>query len=192
MFRKRISIICFAVIFTVLLGAGCGRKEAADSGGTSYKVTESGTAATESEEDGTEGIMKDETGGPAEDADQAGPGAFNMENRESTGPDKAEVFAERVQEAVADRDMEAFADLLSYPCVFITGDQDTIILQKREDLMKQNPDMVFGDDLMVAVANVDTASLKMTKEGTVMGEESPGITFLENAKEGIGITEIRE
>lgn len=192
MFRKRISTICIAVIITVLLAA-CGRKETADSGGVSSSVTETETGAMAMEKSREEAEAEDGAGGPGEENDQAGPGGEAMEERESEGPDKqAEAFAEMVQEAVADKDMEAFADLLSYPCVFITGDQETIILQKQEDLMKQNPDMIFGDDLMVAVANVDTAALKMTEEDVTLGDGLSGITFREITKRGFGIIEIKE
>ncbi|WP_077611510.1 hypothetical protein [Clostridium sp. Marseille-P2415] len=193
MFRKKISYICFAVAAAVLFAAGCGRKEAADSGGTPSEVTESETAAIRMEKAITEGSTEEETAGSEEDMGQAGPGTESMDSSESAGPGKkVEAFAERIQEAVADRDMEAFADLLLYPCVFVTGDQETIILKQRDDLMKQNPDMVFGDDLMIAVANVDTVTLKMTEEGVILGEGASNITFKEKSDGSIGITEIRE
>ena len=115
-----------------------------------------------------------------EDMEQAGPGSDIPETTEAADPDKkAEAFAEKVQEAVADRDLEALADMLSYPCIFITGDQDTLTIEKRDDLVKQNPDMVFGDDLMVSVANVDTADLDIKDQRVVLGEGESNITFKE-------------
>ena len=128
-----------------------------------------------------------------EDMDQSGPGTEATEEVESTGPGKkVEAFAEKIQEAVGDRDLQAFGDLLFYPCVLLTGDEETITLKSREDLLKQNPDMVFGDDLMIAVANVDTVSLKKTDQGVVMGEGDSRITFQERSDGSYGITEIRE
>jgi hypothetical protein len=124
---------------------------------------------------------------------QPGPGAGFTESEESAGPGKkVEAFAEKIQEAVGDRDLEAFAGLLVYPCVFITGDGETITFHSREDLFKQNPDMVFGDDLMVAVANVDTVSLKVTDQGVTMGEGASAITFKEQSDGSFEITEIKE
>jgi len=193
MFRKKISYICFAVVMAALLTAGCGRKEDAGTGRASSEVTESETAAVKMDQTMTDESEEEETAGEEAELFQAGPGAEAEESTESSSPDnKTEAFAEKIQEAVADKDLEAFADLLFYPCVFVTVDQETIILEKREDLIKQNPDMVFGDDLMVAVANVDTASLNITKQGVILGEGASNITFREKSDGSIGITEIRE
>ena len=140
---------------------------------------------------GTE--LGDEETVPEENMDQSGPGIEAVKNDESTGAGKkVEAFAEKIQEAVGDRDLEAFANLLFYPCIFVTADEETITLKNQEDLFKQNPDMVFGDDLMVAVANVDTVSLKMTDKGVAMGEGNSKIIFQEKSDGSLGIIEIRE
>lgn len=192
MLKKKIGLFCFAVVMTAVLAAGCGRKNAADIGGSSSETAKTETAAVRMEKSGTE-EKADEEAVTEEDMNQSGPGTEATEEEESAGPGKkVEAFAEKIQEAVADRDLQALGDLLFYPCVFITGDEETITLNSLEDLLKQNPDMVFGDDLMVAVANVDTVSLKMTDKGVVMGEETSKVTFQERSDGSLGITEIRE
>ena len=192
MLKKKIGLFCFAAVMTVVLAAGCGRKNAADIGGSSSETAKTETAAVRMEKSGTE-EKADEEAVTEDDMDQSGPGTEATEEEESSGPGKkVEAFAEKIQEAVADRDLQALGDLLFYPCVFITGDVETITLNSLEDLLKQNPDMVFGDDLMVAVANVDTVSLKMTDKGVVMGEETSKVTFQERSDGSLGITEIRE
>ncbi|WP_313181064.1 hypothetical protein [Lacrimispora sp.] len=191
MLKKKISLFCFAVAFAVLLTAGCGRKQAADLGKAPSEAANTETAAVRMEKSGTN--QGDEETVSEEDMGQPGPGIEAVESEESTGAGKkVEAFAEKIQEAVGDRDLEAFADLLFYPCVFVTADEETITLKKREDLFKQNPDMVFGDDLMVAVANVDTVSLNMTDKGVTMGEGTSKITFQERSDGSFGIIEIRE
>lgn len=191
MLKKKISLFCFAVAFAVLLPAGCGRKQAADLGGAPSEAAKTETAAVRMEKSGTN--QGDEETVSEEDMGQPGPGIEAAESEESTGAGKkVEAFAEKIQEAVGDRDLEAFADLLFYPCVFVTADEETIPLKNREDLFKQNPDMVFGDDLMVAVANVDTVSLNMTDKGVTMGEGTSKITFQERSDGSFGIIEIRE
>ncbi|WP_394525874.1 hypothetical protein [Lacrimispora sp. JR3] len=190
--KKKISCICFAILVAALLTAGCGRKEASDSSGTPIETTESEMGDSPMKR---AGIQEETSESPKEEEaevmGEAGPGA--MESSESQGPDKkVEAFAEKVQEAVSDRDLEALADLISYPCVFITGDQEKIILKNSGDLTKQNPDMVFGDDLMVAVANVDTGTLKETQKGVVLGEGDSNITFQVKPDGTIGIIEIIE
>lgn len=191
MLKKKISLFCFAVAFAVLLTAGCGRKQAADLGKAPSEAAKTETAAVRMEKSGTN--QGDEETVSEEDMGQPGPGIEAVESEESTGAGKkVEAFAEKIQEAVGDRDLEAFADLLFYPCVFVTADEETITLKNREDLFKQNPDMVFGDDLMVAVANVDTVSLNMTDKGVTMGEGTSKITFQERSDGSFGIIEIRE
>lgn len=178
-----------------LFTAGCGRKETGDAQKASSQATEAETEAGLMKKTAEEKSEREETQSSVsgEDMEQEGPGAEIFESTQADDPDKkAEAFAEKIQEAVADRDLEALADLLSYPCVFITGDQDTLTLEKRDDLVKQNPDMVFGDDLMVSVANVDTADLDIKGQGVVLGEGESNITFKEMPDGTMGITEIRE
>ena len=76
--------------------------------------------------------------------------------------------------------------------VFITMDKETMSVKKKEDFLKQNPDMIFGDDLMVAVANVDTGTLKKIEEDMALGEGESRIIFQSNQDGSIGIIEIKE
>jgi outer membrane murein-binding lipoprotein Lpp len=184
MIRNKTSCICFAICMAAVLITGCGSRKAVDSVGTPGITTESETAANEMDKAMIQEDVSAEEG-------QEGPGA--MESSESPGTDKkSEAFAEKVQEAIADRDLEALADLLAYPCKFISMDKETIVFEKREDLLKLNPDMIFGDDLMVAVANVDTGSLNTKDEKIVLGEGESRITFQAGQDGSIGIIEIKE
>jgi hypothetical protein len=184
MIRNKTSCICFVIIMTAVLTAGCGSRKAVDSVGTPGITTESGTAASNLEK----AMIQED---PAEEEGQEGPGA--MESSESPESDKrAEAFAEKIQEAIADRDLESLADLLSYPCNFISMDKETMVFEKREDLIKLNPDMVFGDDLMVAVANVDTGSLNTIEKNIVLGEGESKITFQSSQDGSFGIVEVKE
>lgn len=188
MFRKKFGCICFIFLCTALFMAGCGSKKNMDQA-SSFAETEAGLAkrAVAKESTGTEAAASE-----AEADVTEGPGAGYMET-EAAGPEKkAEAFAEQVQEAVSDRDLEALADLVAYPCIFITGDMETLTIEKRDDLVKENPDKVFGDDLMVSVANVDTADLEIRDRTVILGEGESGITFKEYDNGSLGIIEIRE
>jgi hypothetical protein len=194
MLRKRFGIVCFIIALAVLFAAGCGKKgesaaglstaqmtesEAADSN-IKKSISDSSTEGTVSSEDTKpDSLMKDQEEMRADET-YGGPGK------------QAEAFAEKIQEAVSDRNLEELAELIAYPCVFINGDQETIILKKQEDLLKLNPDMVFGDDLMISIAKVDTATLKKSEEGIVMGEGASRIVFQETADGSIGITKMKE
>lgn len=184
MIRNKTSCICFVIIMAAVLTAGCGSKKAVDSVETSGITTESETAAGNLEK----AMIQEDS---VEEEGQEGPGA--TESSESLELDhRAEAFAEKIQEAIADRDLESLADLLQYPCSFISMDKETIVFEKREDLIKLNPDMVFGDDLMIAVANVDTGSLNTIEKNIVLGEGESKITFQSNEEGSFGIIEIKE
>ena len=194
MFKNRYGFICFAIALTVFFAIGCGKKEEPTASLETVQTTKSEISAEKQEQVTKESAEKELLF--AEESDESCPGTdeevgLNDETYEGPGQ-QAEAFAEKIQEAVSDRDLNALAELINYPCVFITGDKETIMLKKEEDLLKQNSDMVFGDDLMVAVANVDTGTLKKTKEGVTLGEEASRIVFKEFNESSFGITEIKE
>lgn len=190
MIRNKTSCICFVIIMAAVLTAGCGSKKAVDSVGTPGITTESETAASNLEKAMIQEDSAEDEGQEGQEG-QEGPGA--TESSESPESDnRAEAFAEKIQEAIADRDLESLADLLLYPCSFISMDKETIVFEKREDLIKLNPDMVFGDDLMIAVANVDTGSLNTIEKNIVLGEGESKITFQLNQEGSFGIIEIKE
>ena len=174
MLRKLYSSIILTVLLMVVLLAGCAGKENIKATKEMDK-TELRSAANPMEEAMSEISVEEETSIETEERDE-----------------KLEAFAEIVQEAVSDRNLEALSDLLSYPCKLVTVDQETISLNDKEDLMKQNPDLVFGDDLMIAIANVDTATLKPSRDGVILGEGSSFLVFHKMETGDYGINEIRE
>lgn len=104
-----------------------------------------------------------------------------------------EAFAERIQEAVMDRNMEAMAELSSFPLEIVTSDGEDLRFMNRNEFLKQNPDLIFGDDLMMAIANIDTATLEQTADGVAMGEtKGPHIRYVTGTDGSYGIVQIRE
>lgn len=120
-----------------------------------------------------------------------GPGS-DLEDEDESGDKDIEAFAELVQEAVADKDMESLAALASFPLKLETADGESFVFESREDFLKENPDLIFGDDLMVTIAGVDTATLELKGDGVTMGEETPYIRYEKMEDESFAITEIRE
>ena len=140
---------------------------------------------------GCSGKSASQAAGAAEAA--AGPGAEDCGAAESEAGDKdIEAFAELVQEAVADRDMEALADLAAFPLNLETADGEKMTFADRNEFLKQNPDLIFGDDLMVAIAGVDTATLEANADGVTMGEENPHIRYKKTEDGTFRIMDIRE
>ena len=194
MFRKtRYFFFCFTLALLVS-ATGCAKAKSPAGSKTSAQVP--GPEQKNPLESEASAFLSQSEDEDTEDTDTADFTA-HADSKEAPGTSlspakKAEAFAEMVQEAVADRDLEAFASLLYYPCLITTKEQETVILETKEDLMKQNPELVFGEDFMVAVANVDTAALEQSDEGFLLGEEFAGITFAEKPNGNFGIKEIRE
>ena len=189
--RGKILAVLLAVI-TVLAAGGCSGKSASEAVGaaetTAAKATEAPfRAEIEKEEETTPEDMEKEARAAA------GPGAEDGGAAESEAGDKdIEAFAELVQEAVADRDMEALADLAAFPLNLETADGEKMTFADRNEFLKQNPDLIFGDDLMVAIAGVDTATLEANADGVTMGEESPHIRYKKTEDGTFRIMDIRE
>lgn len=139
--------------------------------------------APEEERTGAARREDDTAGGP-----DAGLNAVKEEDRKGN----IEAFAELIQEAVADRDMEALADLIVFPVTLHTTDGEALTFRDREEFLKQNPDLIFGDDLMMAVANVDTAVLEMKDGAVMLGGENVFIRYEAAEDKTLGIVEIRE
>lgn len=139
--------------------------------------------APEEERTGAARREDDTAGGP-----DAGLNAVKEEDRKGN----IEAFAELIQEAVADRDMEALAGLIVFPVTLHTTDGEALTFRDREEFLKQNPDLIFGDDLMMAVANVDTAVLEMKDGAVMLGGENVFIRYEAAEDKTLGIVEIRE
>lgn len=219
MVSRRKILAVFLAVSVVTLSGGCGVKstsigsdraaaqpaaaETAEQDNTAAERAAAKTSAAETSETemsdtqfsaqetaaGPEPLMmaaegKEKTGGPG--ADEETP------SKDSDSRSDIEAFAELVQEAVADKDMEAMAKLAAFPLTIETTDKEKIILKDREEFLKQNPDLIFGDDLMTVIANVDTATLQMGADGVKMGDGVPSIHFAMTAEGRLCITDVQE
>lgn len=196
--RGKIIAVLLAVI-TVLATGGCSGKSMSPGAGAAETTTAGAAAAAREEttEPLQPEIEKEDEPAPAGIEKRAraagGPGADESGSDESEAGDKdIEAFAERIQEAVADRDMEALANLSAFPLNLETSDGEKMTFEDRDEFLKQNPDLIFGDDLMVAIAGVDTATLEVKADGVTMGEGNPHIRYQKTEGGAFRIMEIRE
>lgn len=154
-------------------------------------VAEEKTAIDPAELEGNDENLKGPEAEAVKERAAEGPGS-DLEDEDESGDKDIEAFAELVQEAVADKDMESLAALASFPLKLETADGESFVFESREDFLKENPDLIFGDDLMVTIAGVDTATLELKGDGVTMGEETPYIRYEKMEDESFAITEIRE
>ena len=203
--KKKMAAGLIAVSAAVMV-FGCGGKSASmnEEAGAAAETTAAAAAESKEPESKTEAPLSrdaskteeaesSEYGVDGDSDEAAGPGgseeAAVMETAALSG---AEIFAEKVQEAVADKDMEALAGSIEFPLVLVSTDKEKITILDEDEFLKQNPDMIFGDDLMIAIANVDTAALTLENGEVTMGDENSFIRYRENREGGFGVTDIQE
>ncbi len=85
---------------------------------------------------------------------------------------ETEAFAEQIQAAMADQDLEALADLCAYPLA-VNGE----VVESREAFMELGVDVIFTEERCAVIAAVDVSTLEETKAGFIMGDATPNIIF---------------
>lgn len=94
------------------------------------------------------------------------------------------VFAKEIQAAVAGKDMEALANLCSYPLA-VNGE----VVESKDAFMELGEDVIFTEERCEVIAAVDVSVLEETMAGVIMGDATPNIIF--NSVDGkLGITGI--
>lgn len=81
-------------------------------------------------------------------------------------------FAQQIQEAVAGKDLEALADLCSYPLA-VNGE----VVENRDAFLALGADTVFTEERCAVIAAVDAQTLEETMAGVIMGDATPNIIF---------------
>lgn len=106
----------------------------------------------------------------------------DLEGKSAAG--EVAAFAEQIQEAVAAKDMEALADLCSYPLA-VNGE----VVDNKDAFMELGTDVIFTEDRCSVVEKVDVSALEETMAGVVMGDATPNIIF-KSVDGKLGITGI--
>ena len=112
-----------------------------------------------------------ETGGSEENAQ-------SYEDNFAVDSEAAAAFAGKIKEAVAAKDMEALADLTSYPVYVGLPDTEGIV-ETREDFLALGADQVLTQELMDSVAAASVDNFTPSMAGFVVAGENgrPNIIF---------------
>ena len=73
-------------------------------------------------------------------------------------------FAEQIQAAMANRDLEALADLAAYPLYvgFAEGGES---VESREDFLALGAERIFSEEMLSEIAGADTEGLEASMAG---------------------------
>jgi len=160
----------------------CGAKETAAEPATETVVEETAEVATTTEAASEEVATTEETT-EAETTEAA------TEETANEGTEIATV-AENVKTAVANKDIDALADLVAYPCY--VGIEEGSVVETKEDFIAISAEAIFTDELVDAIASVDVQTLSEVEAGIVMSgaDAKPNITLGTSEDGTFGITGI--
>lgn len=117
----------------------------------------------------------------------AGCGAQKAETPQTESPqaeNETVSFAEEIQTAVSNMDMDALADLCSYPLA-VNGE----VIEDKDAFLALGGDVIFTEERCKIIASVDVSALEETKAGFIMGDATPNIIF-KSVDGKLGITGI--
>ena len=119
-----------------------------------------------------------ETAAESQSSESASQEAALLEEAEDVSHAGAELeqseikpFAEKVQKAVADKDMEALAGLCAYPVYVSLGEGQGEEIADEAAFLKMDADKIFTESLLKEIADTDVDTLEQFGAGVIMGGE---------------------
>lgn len=120
-----------------------------------------------------------ETAAESQSSESASQEAALLEEAEDVSHAGAELeqseikpFAEKVQKAVADKDMEALAGLCAYPVYVSLGEGQGEEIADESVFLKMDAGQIFTESLLKEIADTDVDTLEQFGAGVIMGEEN--------------------
>ena len=188
---KMRKVMAAAGLTAVMILAGCGGNTGGDAGQTqeAEETVQENTDQTDTEESSqeeseqaekTENDQTEQSGesaGGAETSESAD-GAETYEDNFAVDSEAVTAFADRIKEAVAAKDLEALADLTSFPVYVGLPDTDGVV-ETREDFLALGAERVLTDELTASVAEAKLDGQQPSMAGFVVADESgrPNIIF---------------
>lgn len=118
-----------------------------------------------------------EDGGRTPEEDGADTEAPQYTDNFSIDTEAVTAFAEQIQAAVAEKDLEALADLASYP-LYIGFSDGGESVESREDLIALEADRIFSEELVSEIAGADPGGLAPSKAGFALSASGrPNVVF---------------
>ena len=172
-----------AGLTAVMVLAGCGQNaaEEKDLGQETEQVEEAEQETAAETEQAEEAAQPEEEGGAQEETEASSEASAEgqlYEDNFAVDEDAVVAFGEKIQEAVAAKDMEALADLTAFPVYVGLPDTDGIV-ETREDFLALGAEQVLTNELVSSVEQADLSGQEPSMAGFVVADESgrPNIIF---------------
>ena len=160
---KRFGLTLLAAALCLLL-AGCGQ---------SQQTPSEEPPAQSGQTEPAEGAAED----PAEGETASGETAPTYEDNFDVDAEAAADFARKIQDAVADQDLEALADLMMFPN-YVGFTEDPAFVNTREEFIALGAERIFTQELCDQIAAAETEDLQPSEAGFVLSADGrPNIIF---------------
>lgn len=176
--KRKLAVLGTAIMAAAAITA-CSGKDA--------KTTTAAEVVTQS--DTTDGVTDgeteadtasdSETAAESQSSESASQEAALLEEAEDVSHAGAELeqseikpFAEKVQKAVADKDMEALAGLCAYPVYVSLGEGQGEEIADEAAFLKMDAGQIFTESLLKEIADTDVDTLEQFGAGVIMGGEN--------------------
>ena len=172
-----------AGLTAVMVMAGCGQ-DAAEEKNLEQETEqveeteqESGVEDAQTDAEAADSGQTEEESGAQEETEGGAEGQLYEDNF-AVDEDAVVDFGEKIQEAVAAKDMEALADLTAFPVYVGLPDTDGVV-ETREDFLALGAERVLTDELTASVAEAKLDGQQPSMAGFVVADESgrPSIIF---------------
>ena len=172
-----------AGLTAVMVMAGCGQ-DAAEEKNLEQETEqveeteqESGVEHAQTDAEAADSEQTEEESGAQEETEGGAEGQLYEDNF-AVDEDAVVDFGEKIQEAVAAKDMEALADLTAFPVYVGLPDTDGVV-ETREDFLALGAERVLTDELTASVAEAKLDGQQPSMAGFVVADESgrPSIIF---------------
>lgn len=188
--KKKLAILGTALMMAAAITA-CGDKDTEPVTTAAVTTTaQTDTTAAQENAAGEETTGKTEQAGSAEsesEADDTEQVKADMMSEESAKMSAGDIksFAEKVQAAVAAKDLEGLADMCYYPLYISFGEDESADIADKESFMELGADKLFTEALVKETKDTNTDSLEQFGAGVIMGNENNIIFNLIDGKTAI-------
>ena len=177
--KRKLAVLGTAIMAAAAITA-CSGKDAKTTTAAEV-VTQADTTAgmTDGETEDAGAASDSETAAESQSSESASQEAALLEEAEDVSHAGAELeqseikpFAEKVQKAVADKDMEALAGLCVYPVYVSLGEGQGEEIADESAFLKMDAGQIFTESLLKEIADTDVDTMEQFGAGVIMGEEN--------------------
>lgn len=176
--KRKLAVLGTAIMAAAAITA-CSGKDAKTTTAAEVVTQADTTDGVTNGETEADTASDSETAAESQSSESASQEAALLEEAEDVSHAGAELeqseikpFAEKVQKAVADKDMEALAGLCAYPVYVSLGEGQGEEIADEAAFLKMDADKIFTESLLKEIADTDVDTLEQFGAGVIMGGEN--------------------